>query len=151
MFKSPLLSIGLGALLVLTTVGYGPAIKVEAQQQATAYFFFETGHSLKGRFLQYWQQNGSLTQQGFPLTEAVQEISPVNGKTYLTQYFERAVFELHPENNPLYDVLLSHLGTMLYREKYPGGTPEQWANDSPGSILMPETGKRLGSSFLQYW
>ncbi|HKP51248.1 MAG TPA: hypothetical protein VJ183_01205 [Chloroflexia bacterium] len=151
MFKSPLLSVSLGALLVLTTINYGPLTRVEAQEQATARFFFETGHSLRGRFLQYWQQNGNLTQQGYPLTEAAQEVSAINGKTYLTQYFERAVFELHPENKPPYDVLLSHLGTILYREKYPNGTPVQWANDAPGSILLPETGKRLGSSFLKYW
>ena len=34
----------------------------------------------------------------------------VDGKTYTVQYFERAVFELHPENQPPYNVLLSLLG-----------------------------------------
>jgi hypothetical protein len=34
------------------------------------------------------------------------------------QYFQRAVFELHPENRPPYDVLLSHLGTFRYRTEY---------------------------------
>jgi hypothetical protein len=36
------------------------------------------------------------------------------------QYFERAVFEYHPENQPPYNVLLSQLGTFRYREKYGG-------------------------------
>jgi hypothetical protein len=34
------------------------------------------------------------------------------------QYFERAVFEYHPENAAPYDVLLSQLGTFRYRDKY---------------------------------
>jgi branched-chain amino acid transport system substrate-binding protein len=34
------------------------------------------------------------------------------------QYFERAVFELHPENQPPFDVLLSQLGTFQNRQKH---------------------------------
>ncbi len=46
---------------------------------------------------------------GFPISEALQERA-ADGKTYTVQYFERARFELHPENAPPYDVLLGHLG-----------------------------------------
>ena len=37
---------------------------------------------------------------------------------YKVQYFERAVFEYHPENQPPYNVLLSQLGTFRHRDKY---------------------------------
>jgi hypothetical protein len=43
------------------------------------------------------------------------EVNELDGKVYAVQYFERAVFEYHPENQPPYDVLLSHLGTFRYR------------------------------------
>ena len=55
--------------------------------------------------------------QGKRLAEFMEK-SELNGQTYLVQYFERAVFEYHPENQPPYDVLLSQLGTFQYREKY---------------------------------
>ncbi|HVF98272.1 MAG TPA: hypothetical protein VND68_00405, partial [Chloroflexia bacterium] len=64
--------------------------------QAGSQTFPETGKTVKGRFLEYWQQNGGLPQQGFPITDELQEKSDTDGKTYQTQYFERAVFELHP-------------------------------------------------------
>ena len=57
------------------------------------------------------------------------------------QYFERAVFEYHPENaNTPYEVLLSQLGTFRYKQKYPDGAPSQTPNTTPGSRLFPETG-----------
>ena len=34
-------------------------------------------------------------------------MSDLDGKSYTVQYFERAVFELHPENQPPFNVLLS--------------------------------------------
>jgi hypothetical protein len=37
-----------------------------------------------------------------------------DGRMYLTQWFERARFEYHPENAAPYDVLLGRLGSALY-------------------------------------
>ena len=113
--------------------------------------FPETGRSARGAFLAYWQQNGGLPQQGFPISEEMTEKSDTDGKFYTVQYFERAVFELHPENKPPYDLLLSLLGNFDYKRKYPSGAPGQQPNTSPGSILFKETGKRLGGVFLSYW
>jgi hypothetical protein len=76
--------------------------------------FPETGKTVCGVFLRYWREHGGLAQQGLPLSDAANERSEVDGQIYLMQYFERAVFEHHPENQPPYDVLLSLLG----REKY---------------------------------
>ena len=58
-------------------------------------------------FLDYWNAHGGLAQQGFPISEEFVEKSDLNGQEYTVQYFERAVFEMHPENQPPYDVLLS--------------------------------------------
>ncbi|MEA2575650.1 MAG: aldose sugar dehydrogenase [Chloroflexia bacterium] len=113
--------------------------------------FPETKQTVSGIFLQYWDKNGGLPQQGFPISPLINEVSDLNGKPYVVQYFERAVFEYHPENQPPYNVLLSQLGTFQYKKKYPNGAPNQQPNTSSGSVVFPETGKRLGGRFLQYW
>jgi glucose/arabinose dehydrogenase len=113
--------------------------------------FPETGKTVSGIFLDYWDTHGGLPQQGYPVSDLLAEVSDLDGKSYTMQYFERAVFEYHPENQPPNNVLLSQLGTFRYREKYPNGAPNQQPNTSPGSQLFQETGKRVGGRFLQYW
>jgi hypothetical protein len=119
--------------------------------QAGSRTYPETGKTVGGVFLRYWDAHGGLAQQGFPISEEMQEVSETNGKVYTVQYFERAVFEYHPENAAPNNVLLSLLGNFLYKQKYPGGGPRQTANTSPGSVLFKETGKHLGGRFLEYW
>jgi beta-N-acetylhexosaminidase len=113
--------------------------------------FPETGKTVCGRFLQYWNEHGGLAQQGLPIGDVVGEISATDGKTYTVQYFERAVFEYHPENNPPYDILLSLIGVFRYQQKYPNGAPGQQANTSHGARFFPETGHTVGGGFLEYW
>ncbi|MDQ3929392.1 MAG: alpha/beta hydrolase, partial [Chloroflexota bacterium] len=113
--------------------------------------FPETGKSIQGTFMRYWSSNGGLAQFGYPISDEMQEGSDTDGKTYTVQYFERAVFEYHPENRQPYDVLLSLLGSRQYAQRYPGGAPRQVPNAAPGSISFNETGKRLGGMFLDYW
>jgi hypothetical protein len=84
-------------------------------------FFAETGHNVCGEILQAWRASGlefdgkrgkseaeNLALFGLPLSEAQTET--VEGKEYTVQWFERARFELHPENAPPYNVLLGLLG-----------------------------------------
>jgi plastocyanin len=129
----------------------GPDGSDTAPSVPAARTFAETGKTLRGKFLQYWEAHGGLPQQGFPISEEMAEKSDTDGKVYTVQYFERAVFEMHPENQPPNDVLLSLLGNFLYKQKYPAGAPGQQPNTSPGSALFKETGKRVGGRFLQYW
>ena len=86
-----------------------PAVKAKDG----ARFFGETGHNLSGEFRAYWEANGGLAIYGLPISEELKEVSPTDGKTYTVQYFERARFELHPENNAPYNVLLGQLGRQL--------------------------------------
>src|SRR5205085_5974898 len=55
--------------------------------------------------------NGGQDWQGYPISDEFQEKSDLDGKVYIVQYFERAVFELHPENQPPNDVVLQSLPT----------------------------------------
>ncbi len=61
-------------------------------------------------FQGFWSGNGGLYQFGYPLAAAQAERA-ADGREYLTQYFERARFEYHPEQaGTKYDVLLGLLG-----------------------------------------
>src|SRR5687767_8443670 len=117
---------------------------ISSKAQTGGRTFVETGKAIQGRFLEYWDSHGGLAQQGFPVSGEMQEKSDSNGRIYTVQYFERAVFELHPENQPPYDVLLTLLGSFRYKEKYPNGASSQVGSNVPNSRYFPETGKRLG-------
>ncbi len=114
--------------------------------------FPETGHTVSGKFLDYWTNHGGLAQQGYPITDELQDVSPTDGKTYTMQYFERAVFELHPENSAPNDVLLSLLGVFQYKAKYGvEGVLNQTASTEAGAQKFSETGHTVGGAFLDYW
>jgi hypothetical protein len=59
--------------------------------------FTETGKTVQGKFLAYWNAHGGLSQIGLPISDEMQDVSATDGKTYTVQYFERAVLEMHPE------------------------------------------------------
>ena len=113
--------------------------------------FPQTGHTIADPLLAYWEEHGALAQQGFPLTEIHAEASSTDGKMYQTQYFERAVFEQHPENAPPYNILLSLLGVEAYTQRYgTAGAPGQQVNHDRAR-LFPETGHTVGGDFRLYW
>lgn len=131
-----------------------------AQQEPGIAYFPETGKTLQGKFLKYWQDHGNLTQQGLPISEEFNELIKWTDKDgdhkrfFTVQYFERAVFEYHSENQPPNDVLLTQLARDRYKDKYPkehfpNGAKNQSIGDNP--ITFQETGKHLGGTFLKYW
>jgi hypothetical protein len=121
------------------------------QAQAGSRLFPETGKRVQGKFLRYWETHGGLAQQGYPISGELLERSSTDGKMYTVQYFERAVFELHPENQPPYDVLLSLLGVFEFKRRYPNGAGGQTPSADPNGIFFPNIQKRLGGPFLRYW
>jgi hypothetical protein len=81
----------------------------------SARYFQETSHSLRGRFLDFWNRNNGLLVLGYPISEEIQETLP-NQQRYLVQYFERGRLELHPENAGTDDeVQIGLLGTEINR------------------------------------
>src|SRR5437016_5202949 len=106
-----------------TVVGLAPQLAPTSviAQQANCHTFPETRMTVCGRFLQYWTEHGGLAQQGYPISPEFTEVSDVNGRSYTVQYFERSVFEWHPENPAPNNVLLSLLGVSRYRQTYPAG------------------------------
>ena len=119
--------------------------------QDSSRYFPQTGHTIRGAFLQYWTARGGLAQQGYPLSEELQEVSKLNGKTYTVQYFERAIFELHPENaGTPYEVLLSLLGSFELKNRY-GATPPAGTPSTNNPRFFVQTGHTLGGQFRAYW
>jgi uncharacterized protein len=127
------------ALVALPLSGVTPSAA-----QASSRFFRETGKTVSGKFYQYWLGHGQLAQQGYPISNQMNERSDTDGKTYTVQYFERAVFELHPENaNTQFEVLLSQLGTFRYKAKYgAGGGP--LPGDADGDSVPDEADRCPG-------
>jgi hypothetical protein len=121
--------VAFGMLLGLAAPLGWRAATSNAQAQRNCREFAATGYRVCGKFLDYWQRNGGLAQQGYPISGEFAEVSDLDGKPYIVQYFERAVFELHPENRPPYDVLLSQLGTLRARDRYPQGL--LWGEQAP--------------------
>lgn len=84
-------------------------------------FFDQTGHTVCGEFLKYWQTNGladpalsqynrSLQLFGFPLSEPRTEVNS-SGDTVTTQWFERARFEYHDGKGVLLGLLAKEYAT----------------------------------------
>lgn len=92
----------------LTAVPLHAANSTLHVNNADARCFSETGFCISGRIREYWEQNGGLSIFGYPTSPRQPEW--VEAGTFQVQHFERNRLELHPENQPPYDVLLGRLG-----------------------------------------
>jgi len=99
--------------------------QVPNQTPGQSRYFPETGHWVGGKFRQYWQTTGGLAVHGYPISEEFVEASPLDpGRRYRVQYFERSLFEYHPEfaGTP-YEVSLAQLGR-YYCQAWGAPVPE---------------------------
>ncbi|MFP4440136.1 MAG: ELWxxDGT repeat protein [Chloroflexaceae bacterium] len=143
-------------LLILVSLPTGPT--VQAQADGERCFPEGTGYCITGRFREYWEQNGGLPVFGYPITPAREEFNRDTGQTYLTQWFERARFELHPENAPPYDVLLGRLGDdiLTVQQNVDWQELPREAGPQPGCLWFDQTGHNVcdqgnGPGFKSYW
>ena len=144
-------------LLVLAVVlGLGLFTPRESGAQAGRLCFNVPGitNCIEGRFREYWEQNGGLPVFGYPITAATNEKTAEG--TFLTQYFERNRFELHPEKARPYDVLLGRLGDDRLKQQgrdWHGFGP---AKAQEGCLFFAETSHNVcdlqsGIGFRTYW
>lgn len=103
----------IGAMLVSTLTSAVGVNTAAAQGSSRTINNF----TVSGRFLQVWNAQGNeqanVYVNGLPITNLRKEISTTDGKSYDTQWFERARYEAHPEKQAPYDVLLGLLGVSL--------------------------------------
>jgi hypothetical protein len=141
---------GSAALAALPTPS--PASPVSVHEGTDLVYFPETGHYVPRFFADFWNTRGGLQAFGYPLTEAFEEKSQTDGQTYVTQYFERARFERHPElaGTP-FEVELGHLGRdslgnrSALEQRVPATT------STPSSSFFSETGHSLSNGFRAFW
>jgi len=128
--------------------------------------FAETGHAVCGSILKAWRANGlqidgkkavsdaeSLALFGMPLSGLMTETLS-DGKQYQVQWFERARFELHPENAAPYDVLLGLLGNEVGGGSAPSAAAAPApapAATGPGSLFVPLPKRMFASYMLEQW
>ncbi len=118
----------------LAQQGRDPFTFPKSTQQDGCRYFPETQHNVCGDVLQAWRANGlefdgrtgkseaeNLALFGLPLSDLQTE--EIEGKPYQVQWFERARFELHPENQPPYHVLLGLLGNETAANAPPPAPP----------------------------
>lgn len=76
-------------------------------------YFQQTGHGIKGGFLEYWLNHGGERIFGLPISPEAPMSNPADGKTYVTQYFQRARMEYHPELPEGQRIVLGAIGSEL--------------------------------------
>jgi hypothetical protein len=139
-FRYLVITLALTAILFVV-----PATHAQGDQRC----FPETGQCISGRIRAFWEQNGGLPVFGFPI--APQQDEMIEGKSVTAQPFERNRLELHPENQPPYDVLLGRLGVdRLVQEgrdwfAFPKSAPQS------GCRFFAETGHNICGAILKAW
>jgi hypothetical protein len=118
-------------------------VSVRAQTQTTdTKFFNETGHNIRGEFLQFYNSNpNAIIIYGYPITE---EFTNRDGKKI--QYFQRTRFEYRAELPAGQRVQLSLLG----RETYTSTGPLN-VNNAFACRTYSETGFAVCFSFLEFF
>ncbi|RJP48682.1 MAG: hypothetical protein C4583_13965 [Anaerolineaceae bacterium] len=124
-------------LCLLLTMGT-PAF---AQSTGSEYFD-DTKHFVSGDFLTYYRSVSNATQLfGYPITEAFTK----NGM--LVQYFQRARFELHPDQPAGQRVKLTPIGSEMY---VPGGERLEIFNPF-ACRYFAQTGLSVCYAFLDFF
>jgi peptidoglycan hydrolase-like amidase len=132
----------LGLAFLVATLTALPPQPAHAQQGSRT--FPETGFSVGGAFLRFFERNGGLDIFGFPITPEITE----GGRT--VQYFQRARFEYYPEHaGTRYEVQLGLLGDALTAGRsFPRGEPFPPSADH---LYFPETGYGVHYAFLRFF
>jgi len=134
-------------MLILQVLNQG----VGSAQIEGSLYFPQTGHWVSGEFLELYQ---SVPEPeiiyGYPLTDGLSADRFVDPSGTTIQYFERARFELHPENPEGLRVKLSLLGEYFYDRDGPGIEVPVPANSS-ACRNIPQDGLPVCFAFLRYF
>ncbi|MBF6613444.1 MAG: hypothetical protein IVW55_09990 [Chloroflexi bacterium] len=128
-------------------LGYSPTDPVDAQAALAdnQLYFSETQQAIAPQFAEYWQEKGGLERFGYPISRPV-----ITNNGFLSQFFQRAVFEYHPENaGTPNEVLLRLLGDEITQGmKFDTANPN---NIPPDALYFPQTKHSLTGAFRNFW
>ncbi len=129
------------SVLVALALLLSPGPSLAGAQSPGYQYFPETGHTVSGDFLNFFNAHGGLRTLGYPITD------PFDWNGLRVQYFQRARMELHPENPYSYRVQLGLLGDELgHREP-----PVAPVTSNPYRRYFPETGHTVAYAFLNFF
>lgn len=130
--------------LILAMLWGGSQVLAQDESGEDFQFFPETYHTVEGVFFQYYYSvpNPQLVF-GYPITEA---FSP-GADQRRVQYFERARFELNPDNPEELRVTLTNLGEFFHTRT--AEFPTQ--GNIPGCTYFIESGKYACYAFLEFF
>jgi peptidoglycan-N-acetylglucosamine deacetylase len=103
----------------------------QPQEEAdTGYYFPETQQNLRFGFKDHWEKNGGVRIFGYPISTEFEQDG------FTVQYFERAIFEFHPDNPEEWRILQPLIGAQAARDddvdreaqEHDGETPEYHPN-----------------------
>jgi hypothetical protein len=133
-------------VVLAATLCASGTLQVQAQTPTPASQYFpQTGHSVQGDFLRFFNTCGGLAIFGYPMTEAF----PENGR--LVQYFQRARMEAFPEYPEPNKIQLGALGVQLGYATGPIPTAEIPPANDPNRRYFEETGHTVAYAFLAYF
>ena len=154
MIKNRLFSVLALTGLLASTLTLGPNRSYAADE--LAHFSRNGQDSERTRSLITGTRMAAWPSRASPSPEEIaQEQSDTDGKTYTVQYFERAVFEKHPEN----------AGSLRCAAKPLLGVLRLCYNETATAVTLPvrrpaltnprtrsqKTGKTIGGAFRTYW
>jgi peptidoglycan-N-acetylglucosamine deacetylase len=91
----------------------------------TGLYFPETGQNLRYGFKEHWEKNGGIRIFGYPISAEFEQDG------FTVQYFERAIFEYHPDNPPEWRVLQPLIGAQAAREDGVDRQPSEHDSETP--------------------
>lgn len=135
---APLVAVIVLFVALVSTVSAAPPAQTASRT------FPQTGQTVAGEFLTFFDKNGGVAIFGYPITGEIVE----SGKT--VQYFQRARLEWHPTNASAYRVQLGLVGQELHGEATPRVQPLA-ATSSLRVRYFNETGHNITNVFLDFW
>lgn len=130
------------AILLLLIALLAPEGKASAQSSGELEYFPETGHNVRGEFLQFYRNTANpILVYGYPITE---QFTSVDGK--VVQYFQRVRLEWNTGMQANGSVQLTPLGQAVYE---PGS--QRLDINNPAACELFETGFSVCFAFLEFY
>ena len=139
----------IGVVLVLLAVRLPVSAVPNVQPpfpQGESEYFYSTGHTVQGPFLEFYRTRGGARIFGYPQTEVFYD--PRIG--LWVQYFDNVRMEWHPENPEPYKVQLGLLAELL-GHRYPPIPSSRIPRGNPYRRYFPETGHVVSFAFLVFY
>jgi hypothetical protein len=132
------------AICAITGANFLLPCSIHGQTPTTKYFS-DTGHSVRGEFLEFFEAHGGLAVFGYPLTDEFTQ----DGRRI--QYFQKVRMEWNPESPEPYNVQLGLLGDELGYRKPPISPAQIPPANHPQRRYYSETGHTVSFAFLDYF